>query len=34
MRVILSWHEPITGPDFVPIWGDRQEYLIRLDSPS
>jgi hypothetical protein len=34
MRVILSWQEPITGPDFVPLWGDRQEYLIRLDHPS
>jgi hypothetical protein len=32
LRVILSWHEPITGPDFAPTWGDRQEYLITLDS--
>jgi hypothetical protein len=34
LRVILSWRDPITGPDFMPRWGDRQDYLIQIDPPT
>jgi hypothetical protein len=30
LRIVLAWQEKITGPDFVPAWGDRFECRIRL----
>ncbi len=31
VRAILSWQVPPTGPDFVPIYGNRIDRWIRID---
>ena len=31
VRAILSWQIPPTGPDFVPIFGNRIERFVRID---
>ncbi len=31
VRAILSWQVKPTGPNFVPVWGNRMECNIRID---
>jgi hypothetical protein len=33
VRIILSWGEEITGPDFHPQWGHRYECRVSLNHP-
>jgi hypothetical protein len=30
LRAILSWEAPPTGPNYVPVWGNREECLVQL----
>jgi len=30
VRAILSWSDPITGPDFIPVWGNVVESHIQI----
>jgi hypothetical protein len=30
LRAILSWETPPTGPNYVPVWGNRMECLIQI----
>ncbi len=31
LRAILSWETPPTGPNYVPVWGNREECLVQLN---
>lgn len=30
VRAILSWQDPPTGPDFIPVWGNRMEKWVQI----